>query len=514
MPEPLLLPIQAAAFPGHAAVWNGRVGGLPAIVQAWASCDRQQGRGRGRLEVTLLLNRSCGAAELFGGFDGEGGYLKGCRLFHVLPNVSRASYSVHLAITSPYFAMVTDGKEPDLLGFVEPILDTVATAMRKSYRKARPVSGTTQRDAAFEVMAEAYDRASAGNTLPANAGRSCMPPGRSSSRPAGWSGWTTPTSPRSCCPTIWRSTLRRRQTGTSSMTRVAIWWSRTPASACRSAPCRCATTCGRARHSLAAACSVGMDLLWQARITDRYRTVLFIEKEGFEPLLRKARIAERFDCGIMSTKGMSVTAARALVEQLSRDGVRILVAHDLDRSGFSIFGTLAGDTRRWQYQRPPEVVDLGLRLGECRGMGLQDEEAPPLPARTDRSRVAATLSEHGATMDEIELLLGQGRRIELNAMTSDQLLSWLEAKLRRFGAGKVVPPADVLKLAYGQAVARRLATARLEAIEAEVTAMAAGIVPPADLAAAIEREIAGTDQPWDEALVMLVSRQASNGSAG
>ncbi len=38
-----------------------------------------------------------------------------------------------------------------------------------------------------------------------------------------------------------------------------------------------------------------------------------------------ARIAERFDIAIMSTKGMSMTAARALVEQLSERGVTILV---------------------------------------------------------------------------------------------------------------------------------------------------------------------------------------------
>ena len=42
----------------------------------------------------------------------------------------------------------------------------------------------------------------------------------------------------------------------------------------------------------------------------RYSTVLFIEKEGFDPLLQAARIAERFDVAMMSTKGMSTTAAR------------------------------------------------------------------------------------------------------------------------------------------------------------------------------------------------------------
>ena len=43
-----------------------------------------------------------------------------------------------------------------------------------------------------------------------------------------------------------------------------------------------------------------------------FGAVLFIEKEGFTPLLKAARIADRFDLAIMSTKGMSVVAARSL----------------------------------------------------------------------------------------------------------------------------------------------------------------------------------------------------------
>jgi hypothetical protein len=38
----------------------------------------------------------------------------------------------------------------------------------------------------------------------------------------------------------------------------------------------------------------------------RYGAVLFLEKEGFTQILEAARIAERYDLAIMSTKGMSV----------------------------------------------------------------------------------------------------------------------------------------------------------------------------------------------------------------
>lgn len=50
---------------------------------------------------------------------------------------------------------------------------------------------------------------------------------------------------------------------------------------------------------------------------NRYHAVLYIEKEGFLPLLERARFAERYDLAIMSSKGMGTVAARRLIENLS-----------------------------------------------------------------------------------------------------------------------------------------------------------------------------------------------------
>jgi DNA topoisomerase VI subunit A len=95
----------------------------------------------------------------------------------------------------------------------------------------------------------------------------------------------------------------------------------------------------------------------------RYGGILFIEKEGFFPLLERVRIAERYDLAIMSTKGMGSTSARQLLERLAWQ-VRIFVLHDFDKSGFSILGILSRDTTRYQFARAPEIVDLGLRLAD------------------------------------------------------------------------------------------------------------------------------------------------------
>jgi DNA topoisomerase VI subunit A len=79
---------------------------------------------------------------------------------------------------------------------------------------------------------------------------------------------------------------------------------------------------------------------------------LFVEKEGFDPLLKAAHIDEKFDLAIMSTKGMSVVAARALVDEICHDhDIPLLLLHDFDKAGFSIAGTLQRDTRRYEFKK-------------------------------------------------------------------------------------------------------------------------------------------------------------------
>ena len=84
----------------------------------------------------------------------------------------------------------------------------------------------------------------------------------------------------------------------------------------------------------------------------RYGGLLFVEKEGFNELFRAVRLAEQFDIAILSTKGMSVTACRELVDELcSRYSIPLFVLHDFDKAGFSIAATLQRDTRRYKFRK-------------------------------------------------------------------------------------------------------------------------------------------------------------------
>jgi hypothetical protein len=171
--------------------------------------------------------------------------------------------------------------------------------------------------------------------------------------------------------------------------------------------------------------------------------VLFCEKEGFNPLFRAVDLANRYDVMIISTKGVSVTAARQLIDDVcGRHGVPLFPLHDFDVAGFMILGTLQRDTRRYQFSNTFEVVDLGLRLEDIDGL----EREPAAATKTDKDTLRNQLVENGATSAEIEILLNE--RVELNAMTSDALIEMIERKLKEYGLKKVIPDDNMLVETY------------------------------------------------------------------
>jgi hypothetical protein len=237
----------------------------------------------------------------------------------------------------------------------------------------------------------------------------------------------------------------------------------------------------------------------------RYRAVLFVEKEGFQPLFQHVRLAERFDMAIMSTKGMSVVAARQLVAALSEQGVPILVIRDFDKAGFSIVHTLGHDTRRHFFTVPPTVIDLGLRLVDVEALGLESEPVEYRGTADPRWN----LRECGATEGECTFLVTEegreqwaGQRVELNAMTSEQLIAWIEEKLEAHGVTKVVPDEATLADAYRRA-------AWLVPIQRELEAAARpDVAVPRDLAQRVTKLLTkNPHRSWDEAIWRLVTKQ-------
>jgi hypothetical protein len=234
----------------------------------------------------------------------------------------------------------------------------------------------------------------------------------------------------------------------------------------------------------------------------RYSTVLFLEKEGFLPLLERAQISERFDMAVMSTKGMASTAARTLVEQLSAScAVRFLVLHDFDKAGFSICATLTQNTARYQFRHRPTVVDLGLRLADVEAERLESEACP-----YRERKPYLNLRRNGATEDEIAFLLsGGGQRVELNAFTSDRFITWLEGKFEEVGVVKLIPDDETLSAAYQRVVYTRAMNEAMRNAHNAAQQMAQAAAIPLTLADRVRACLGDVPtMSWDAAVAAIV----------
>jgi len=240
---------------------------------------------------------------------------------------------------------------------------------------------------------------------------------------------------------------------------------------------------------------------------NRYKHVLLIEKEGFTQLLDHARIAERYDLAIMSSKGMNTTAARTLVERLP--GVRFLVLHDLDKAGFSILGTLRRSTRRYQFHRQADVVDLGIRLDDITAEGLASEPV------TYPGNSQANLRVNGATPAEIAFMIQGQQRVELNAFDSDHFIEWLERKLIAHDVTKLIPNNATLAVAYRRVTYANAINASIEQGRKAAHEKADQVSVPETLPRKVRQLLkANPAMSWDAAVASLASGRKRSGDGG
>lgn len=475
---------------------------IPYSIECWASCDTAE-RGNGKVFIDwLLLNRTPSIPRITAHSGADGITLHGCGLCRTIGSAKTAQYNIALSLIAPYIRLASDGKTPVLDDFETPIVDAVRKAAGAAYRRmARPPRQITIKDVAWSVMEEAYLAASDGGKLPATA-RQIMYAAR---------------------PTILELTGRDKlDDAYFTQTLLPDYMSHHPEAdrnwdvvfdarghftephTGRSVPLGTIEVRSYLgdRPWLGPAVELVSDERYPtAGPLHRYRNVLFIEKEGFDPLLKAARIAERFHIAIMSSKGMSTTAARLLLDRLTPQLDRVFVLHDFDVAGFSIRGTLAKDGRRYTFTNDVPLIDIGLRLVDVEAMDLQAE---PVTVSEWYAR-AATLRRHGASYAEIEFL--RSHRVELNAMTSRQLIDLIEAKLAEHGVEKVLPEDEVIEAHARRLIEQRRACDALAEIRERLAKEAAEHVLPDDLAASVRAHLdVRPSLPWDDALAEVLDR--------
>jgi Topoisomerase 6 subunit A/Spo11, Toprim domain len=196
-----------------------------------------------------------------------------------------------------------------------------------------------------------------------------------------------------------------------------------------------------------------------------YDKILYVEKKSVWPILQTARLAERYDMAMVAGEGYATEAIRVLFQAASKDRqYQLFVLHDADPDGYNIARTLREETARMPGYAV-DVIDLGLRWEDAMALGLDTEEftrrraLPEGLVLTEDERRAFEGQRQYHGYDERSSWICQ--RVELNAFSAPQLVTYTEQRLQETGVrGKVVPPdpdlTDTARELYRNEVASRV----------------------------------------------------------
>ena len=229
-----------------------------------------------------------------------------------------------------------------------------------------------------------------------------------------------------------------------------------------------------------------------------FNKIVAIEKEDLRLMLRQAGWDKRHDAFLTSAKGFTTRAARDLIDKIAdtTEPVKVFSVHDGDWAGTLIQHTLQNATLA-RAARKIEITDLGLHPWEGIALGLSVEKVPVShtkngkPMRRPVGDYVRAQTSRAPNGESWEAWL-QHSRIELNAFTSAELIDWLDHKMAEHGAGKLIPPDDILIDGFGERVRNRAEQAveatiekrtrdRIAAVEAETHRAIKRIIPTIEL---------------------------------
>ena len=391
---------------------------IPFVVEAWATAERRDDNGD-EIDINMSVNRTPAVAPIQAWRSKGELVLSGCGLAHRCNRIAPGRYSISINLTTPWCPVTTDGKEPDLSPFALEIITAVEQAAKRA-RGAMPrqpsavAAGTTHKDIILRNLDAAVAKASGDGQYRFNQ-RQLFYVVRpivitTTGKEPSWENFckiiTDYESENDDIPGMYRDprgTLYHPHLGHDiSLGTLAVEKYERPA--------------------------------WT------FGQILYLEKEGFFEALKAARWPERHDCALVTSKGFTTRAVRDLLDLLG-DGdepIRVFCVHDADALGTMIFQTLVHETKA-RARRRVEVINLGLDPWEALGMGLEPERVDA----ADRSKAVADYVQIRHDGERWTNWL-QTQRVELNEMTTPQIIAWLDGKMQAHGVEKVIPPSAVI----------------------------------------------------------------------
>ncbi|MDP9481148.1 MAG: ATP-binding protein, partial [Actinomycetota bacterium] len=180
-----------------------------------------------------------------------------------------------------------------------------------------------------------------------------------------------------------------------------------------------------------------------------YNKILYSEKNGRVGILKAAGVDTRHDMALIGGQGYASEAIRTLFENAEKGEYQLFVLHDADPDGYGIARTLREETTRMPGYKV-DVIDIGLKLEDALALDKRPETFTRKKKMDGAVEAALTDVEREHFLGE-EKTDGNGKpywiskRVELNDLSSPELVAYVEGKLKENDARpKVIPPDEAL----------------------------------------------------------------------
>jgi hypothetical protein len=441
---------------GTASFGNGGLTAeLPFVVEVWAAAGAE-------MSMLACVNRTPIAGDIYAARAKRDIDVFGCGLAHTVAKAPiDKNFIIRLNITTPHMPITSDGKEPDLKPFRNAISDAIAKAVRKARCPGAKAESSSQKEIVLDNLDEVIASVSGEEGYRFNARQLFY----------------------ALRPIVMDATGKELKIANFTDIITDYEAENGEIEGMYREP-RGSITHPHRNETI----TLGTLMVEEyERPAWTFNKVLYIEKEGAQEALKQDRWCERHDCALLSSKGFSTRAARDLIDKLAEhdEPVAVFCAHDADASGTMIYQSLQQATRA-RGARKIQIINLGLDPWEATKMDLEVETLE------ETRRFKAVANYVRARGGQWENWL-QTSRVELNAMTTPQLIDWLDRKMLMHGDGKLIPPADVLEQQLAEQIERKVRADITERIlreaglDAQVTEAIAAIRMPDG--AKIERDI-------------------------
>ena len=153
----------------------------------------------------------------------------------------------------------------------------------------------------------------------------------------------------------------------------------------------------------------------------KYDKVLYIEKTGFDAIFKAEKVGEKYNMIIVSGQGFSTRAAKTLLYEFQRLGLKLYCLHDLDISGVFILDSFRTPNKK--FKNEIYIENLGVTFEDVEMYGVEPEKVKI--KKEDTKKLLSLPYEYQQFFNAGDMY----RRVELNAFTTEQMLEILDRKL-------------------------------------------------------------------------------------